>query len=104
MLAREQLGRRHERSLPPSLDRRQHRKQGDDRLAAADITLQQAKHALAARHVALDLAQRPLLRAGQRVGEGRDRRRFELTRAERWPAAASTVLLTDQRKRELMGE
>ena len=46
MLARENFGRRHHRRLPPGLDHLGHREQRDDRLARADVALQQPDHAL----------------------------------------------------------
>ncbi len=56
MLLGEDFGRRHERGLVAGLDRLQRGERGDDRLAAADVALQQALHRLAAREVAADLA------------------------------------------------
>ncbi len=46
MLAREQLGRRHQRGLRAGLDGGGHGEQRDNGLAAADIALQQTQHAL----------------------------------------------------------
>jgi hypothetical protein len=47
VLADEELGRRHQRGLAPGLDDVGGGKQRDDRLARADIALEQAQHALA---------------------------------------------------------
>ena len=46
MLAGEDFGRRHQRRLPPGLDHVGHGEQRDDRLAGADVALQQPQHAL----------------------------------------------------------
>ena len=48
MLAGEDFGRRHQRRLPSGLDDMGHRQQRDDRLARADVALQQPQHALRA--------------------------------------------------------
>ena len=56
VLLGEQLGGRHDRRLIAVLDREQRGEQRDDRLAAADVALQQAVHAAVARHVGDDLA------------------------------------------------
>ncbi len=55
VLAREDLGRRHQRGLAARLDGGQHGDERDQRLARADIALQQAHHAGGAGHVADDL-------------------------------------------------
>ena len=67
MLAGEHFGRRHHRRLPPRLDDLGHCEQRDDRLARADIALQQPHHALfgAARSARISSTALPL-RAGQR--------------------------------------
>ena len=58
VLLGEQLGRRHDRRLIAVLDREQRGEQRDDRLAAADVALQQTLHAPIAAHVGDDLANR----------------------------------------------
>ena len=73
MLARQQLGRRHERRLRAGLDADQHGEEGDQRLAAADIALQQPDHALGLGHVGLDLAGREDL-AGRQLERQRRQR------------------------------
>ena len=57
VLAREDLGRRHQRRLAAGLDRVQHGQQGDHRLAAADIALQQPQHPRCGGHVGVDFRQ-----------------------------------------------
>ena len=44
VLLRERLGRRHQRALAAGLDRPQERVERDDRLARADVALQQPLH------------------------------------------------------------
>ena len=55
VLAGQELGRRHQRGLRAGLDGGQHGEEGDQRLAAADIALQQPHHALGLGHVGGDL-------------------------------------------------
>ena len=63
VLLGEDFGRRHDRDLPAVLDRLQRGERGDDRLAAADIALQQALHRMGLREIARDFGERALLRA-----------------------------------------
>ena len=70
MLAGEDFGRRHQRGLPPGLDGLRHGEQGDDRLARADIALQQPQHALVAGEIGGNFRHRFLLVAGQFEGQG----------------------------------
>ena len=70
VLPRKNLRRRHQRRLRAGLDRGCHGEQRDDGLAAADIALQEADHAVFAREVGVDLAERAGLRARERVGQG----------------------------------
>ena len=70
MLPRQDFGRRHHRGLPAGLDGPRHGEQADQRLAAADIAMQQPQHPARRRHVVQDLAQRDLLRARQLEGQG----------------------------------
>ena len=65
VLLGEQFGRYHDRGLIAVLDREQRGEQRDDRLAAADVALQQTMHATVAAHVDEDLANRARLRAGE---------------------------------------
>ena len=55
VLAGEDLGRRHHRRLPAGLDRGQHGEERDQRLAGADVALQQPVHPEAGGHVGGDL-------------------------------------------------
>ena len=68
MLAGEDLGGSQHRALRSRLGGDQQRHRRYQRLARADIALEQAEHRLALRHVALDLADRARLGAGGRIG------------------------------------
>ena len=69
VLACEDLGWRHQCCLTTALDRGQHCDQRHDRLAAADIALEQPHHVARPRHFRRDLGQGEALRAGQRKAE-----------------------------------
>ena len=69
VLARQNFRRRHQRRLRAGLHRNGHGQQRDDRLAGADVALQQPQHAPRRAHVGLDLAHRFALRIGQREGK-----------------------------------
>ena len=70
VLLGEDLGRRHQRALPAGVDRARRGERGDDRLAGADVALQQAVH-----------------RHGARRGRRRSRRRRAAARASARTAA-----------------
>ena len=69
VLRGEDLGGCHERGLAAVLHGDDGGLHGDDRLAGADIALQQAAHGLRAAHVCDDLAEDALLRGGGMEGE-----------------------------------
>ena len=69
MLAGEDLGRGHQRALAAAGGDVGHGQHGDDGLARADVALDQAAHPLAGLEVAANVGQRPLLGAGQAVGQ-----------------------------------
>ena len=69
MLAGEDFGRREQRRLRAGFDRGEHRQQRDQRLARADVALEQAQHRRRLRHVAADFLDHAPLRAGQLVGQ-----------------------------------
>ncbi len=66
MLLGQHLGRSHQRTLVATLDRGEERGERDDRLARADVALQQPVHGRVGCHVAEDLVDRPPLVAGER--------------------------------------
>ena len=59
VLLGEDLGRRHERHLQAVLHRHERREQRDDRLAGADVALQQPVHRRGPLHVVDDLLRAP---------------------------------------------
>ena len=65
VLLGEDLGRRHERDLEAVLHRHHRRQQRDDRLAGADVALQQPLHRPRLLHVGDDLGERLALPVGQ---------------------------------------
>ncbi len=69
MLPRQDVGGHHEGGLAAGLRRCHQCHQGHHCLAGADITLQQAQHALARGHVAQDIADGGFLRAREAVGQ-----------------------------------
>ena len=77
VLARQHLGRRHDRGLVTGPDRDQTRVQRHERLAGADVALQQQVHRRGTRHRRADLVHRPPLRLrrlerhGRRAAPGR---------------------------------
>ena len=72
VLLGQDLRRRHHHGLLPAGDGGQQAGCGDDGLAAADVALEEAAHGDVLRQIVEELAQRLLLRAGQR-----ERERFE---------------------------
>ena len=102
VLAREDLGRREERALRARLDRDEERHRGDQRLARADVSLEEAEHGGGLGEIALDLRDRPRLRAGEAVGQ--PQHRAEATVTDERPALPFARRGADQRHRQLVGE
>ena len=75
VLLGERLGRRHQRALAAVLDRAQDRVERDDRLAGADVALQEPLHRHRALEVGVDLAHGLLL-----VRRQRERQRLPVAR------------------------
>ncbi len=71
MLAREDLGRRHQGGLAAGLDDRSRREKRDDGLAGADVALEQAEHALGLAEIGIDVGDRRALAPGQRERQRR---------------------------------
>ena len=101
VLARQQLGRRHQRGLRARLDRGQHGEEGDQRLAAADIALQQPHHALGLGHVGGDLGGREGLARRQREGQRRQRELLQAAVALGRAAGQRALMMAHQGDREL---
>jgi len=72
MLAREDVGRCHQRALRAGLDRAQQRQESDDRLSRPHVTLQKPQHALRRRQVGLNFSDDSKLCVRQREGQGGD--------------------------------
>ena len=94
VLLGEHLGRRHERALVAALHRGEQRGERDDRLARADLALQQPVHRRRAPRGRGDLGDRARLVAGERErepawkrGHERRRRRRAGSRSRRRPSA-----------------
>ncbi len=104
VLAREDFRRRHQRALRAAFHRIQQCGHGDHRLARADIALQQPQHARWARHIRFDLADRLLLRSGEREGQGGERFGFQFASALQHAARLSAHVRAYQHKRQLIGE
>jgi hypothetical protein len=71
VLLGQDLGRGHDRGLVARFDGGQGGERGDDRLAGADVALEQPVHRVGRRHVAADLVPHALLRAGERPRQRR---------------------------------
>ena len=104
MLAGKQFGRRHKCGLRTSLDRRRHGEERHDRLAAADIALEQAQHPILASEVRIDLGKRARLRSRQLEGEGSQDSFPQVPRALKPSPRASLHAGADHGKRKLIGE
>ncbi len=104
VLARQDLGRRHQRGLRAGLDADQHGEQGDQRLAAADVALQQADHALGLGHVGPDLGDRGLLARRQFEGQAFQHLGAQAAVALGGMARDSAVVMAHQGDGELAGQ
>ena len=100
MLLGQDLGRRHDRDLPPVLDALQGGKHGDHRLAAAHVALQQALHRMRRAEIAFDFAPGLALCARQLERQAREEsaRQF-LARAQGGrPGAATSLVMQTHRQ------
>ena len=104
VLAGEDLGRRHHRGLSAGLDGREHRHERDQRLARADIPLQQAVHPMRRRHVGDDLVDRPALRARRAVGQGGEDLLAQMPVAGRGEALGAFHLCPGEGEGHLVGQ
>ena len=104
MLAREDFGRRHQRRLPARFDDIGHRQQRDDRLARADVALQQPQHALGRGEIGADFGERARLRAGQREGQRGLDPGGQPPVAGAWPAGEVAHARAHHQQRQLIGE
>ena len=104
MLARKDLGRRHDGGLPSGLDDARRRGKCNHRFSGADVALQQTQHPLRQSEVGRDVVERLLLRMRERI-----RQRLQYARPQASLAGAAAAGLTahmcpDKRKRELPGQ
>ena len=104
MLPRQQFGGRHQRALRARFDRAEHRQHRDQRLARADIALQQAQHAAGGGHVGADLGQRLGLAERRRMAEGRERLGLQLSRTGQGAAGPAALAAADQGDGDLAGQ
>ena len=104
MLARQNLGRRHERRLAAGLDHVRRGEQRDHGLARADIAMQEPQHALRLRQIGDDVGDRALLRRRERVGQRGDNPRAQPALGGAAAAGARAHVRAQQRERELAGE
>ncbi len=88
MLLGQDLGRRHHRRLIAGLDRGEHGQCGHDRLAGADVALEQPVHRVGRGHVGADLRPHPLLGAGERPRQRRAQTAHERARRVQRDAAS----------------
>ena len=102
MLSREDLGRREQRRLRARLDRDEHRERRDERLARADIALQQAQHRLRLGEIALYFAHGTRLRAGEIIGQ--PQRIAQLARPRERPSPPCPRRLAHKHQCQLVGK
>ncbi len=102
VLLGENFGRRHERDLPAGLDRLQRGERRDDRLAAADVALQQSLHRHRALEVVADLPPDALLRAGELERDARQQCARQHARAGQHRRAPRGPRLPVRLERELL--
>ncbi len=104
MLAREQLGRRHESGLPSGLDHAGRGDQRHHRFAGADVALQQPQHALRQSEVVDDVVDRLLLRMRQRIRQRLEDTGTQKAFAGRAASRLPAQMRAHQRQRELPGQ
>ncbi len=93
VLRGEDLGRRHQRRLQSRVMGEHDRRRGDERLAAADIALQQPVHRRAPRHIVRDLRDHPRLRARRLERKLGDEGVIPLRRSRHRPCATRSLAL-----------
>jgi hypothetical protein len=101
VLLGEHFGRSHDRSLQTVSRGEQERECRNDRLPAADVSLEQAGHRAAGCEVPGDLPNRPLLRVRERERErlaGRAPQRVVRSQADPGALAQARALLLDPRR------
>ena len=104
MLAGENFRRRHERRLAAGFDHGRGGEQSHQRLAGADIAVQQPQHAVRLRQVGDDVGYRAVLRGRQRIGQGGDDLGPQQPFGGAAAAGAFAHMAAQQRQRKLAGE
>ncbi len=104
MLFGQNFGRCHQGGLFAGLDRAQHRQQRDQRLAGADIALEQTQHAAGGGQVGVDLDQSRDLGRRRRKAEAVQRDVAQPRIADQRLAGAGAHTTTNQREGDLAGE
>ena len=104
VLLSENLRRRHERGLEARLHAQQHRAHRHERLAGADIAVQQAIHRTRAGEIVADLRDGPLLRTRERERQRRVQTPHDFTRSAVRFAALGFQLRALRTHRELHRE
>src|SRR3989442_279946 len=104
VLLGEELGRRHERGLMTRLDHGEGREERHQRLAAADVSLEQSSHRMGPREILLDLGEGPFLRARRAEREPSAERRDETRRRREGRARLLSGGAPPERQAELEEE
>ncbi len=98
MLTGENFGRRHQHRLSAGLHRRRHGHQRHQRLAGADIALQQPQHAVFAGHIGQDILDGGALACRQREGQLREDFGGDIALGADWLARHLAQPLAHQRQ------
>ena len=104
VLLHQHLGGRHQRGLGAGFHGAQHRHQRDQRLAGADIALQQTQHAPGGDQILVDFGDRLALGARGRVAEAGQGLGAQAAIADQWPADPFARPAADQPQGDLAGE
>ena len=89
---------------PPASTAREHGQEGDQRLAAADVALEQPQHARGPGHVGLDRRQHLTLPGGEAEGQGAQHGPAQPAIAGQSPPRLPGGRAADQRQRQLIGQ
>jgi hypothetical protein len=101
MLACQKLGRRHECRLAACFDHGRGGEQSHDRLAGANVAVQQPQHPVGLRKICDNVGDRALLRGCQRVGQRGDHSSAQKSLGGAAAARSFAHMTAQQREREL---
>ena len=104
MLTRQNLGWRHKGGLAAGLDDGCGGKKRHHSLAGADVTMQQAQHAIGLREVGNNVVDGALLRGRKRIGQGRNNPRAQKSLGGAAAAGPRAHVAAQERQRELAGK